>query len=563
MNQETKHRVFVIGFDGATLDLLEPWAQAGLLPTFQRLMTEGSYGPLRSTLPPMTAPAWTSFMTGKNPGRHGLIDWIRRDEAAYTASPTSGATCTEPTLWSILSRRGRRVCVFNVPMTYPPTPVNGVLIAGLPAPNKHVPLTYPPELQAELDDLAGGDYLLYPDPGQAYSTSGVEAFLQRLYATTRSRLRVLEALRRRADWDFLMVVFNGTDTIQHALWRFMDDRHPLHDPVLGQKFGQAILQFYQHLDNWLADLLPTLELDTLVLGMSDHGFGPFHKFIHVNRWLLQEGFLALQQTPRARAKAWLFERGFAPMPVYNWLMRLGFGALKREVVRGQGQGLLKTLFLSFDEVDWARTQAYALGNIGQIYLNVQGREPLGCVTPGAEYLRVREAIMRRLGELRDPATGEKVVEAVYPREALYQGAQVERLPDIVFLPTRLEYFGFGEFEFGSPHVIESMQRGISGTHRMNGLFLAWGPSVKPGSRPVEAGLIDLAPTILHALGEAVPTDMDGRVLHEVFTGALADPALVRRCAPDEAQAGNSAEFSSADADALRDRLRGLGYVGFN
>lgn len=556
-------RVFVIGLDGATLDLIEPWVRAGLLPNFQRLMAEGSYGSLRSTTPPMTAPAWTSFMTGKNPGQHGLIDWIRRDAGAYTASPTSGAQCHEPTLWSILSRRGRRVCIFNVPMTYPPTPVNGVLIAGLPAPSKNVPLTYPPDLQAALDGLAGGEYLLYPDPGPAYSESGVARFIQQLYATTRSRLSVLEALRRREAWDFLMVVFNGTDTAQHALWKYMDASHPLHNPRLGQRYGQAIRQYYQFLDSWLGDLLPRLESDTVVLGMSDHGFGPFHKFIHLNRWLWQEGFLHLQDTPQARWKTWCFERGLAPMPVYNWLMRLGLGGLKREVVRGQGQNWLKKAFLSFDDVDWGRTQAYALGNVGQIYLNVRGREPQGWIAPGPEYEAVRADIMARLGELRDPATGERVVETILPGEALYQGRYAALLPDIVFLPTRLEYFGFGEFEFGSPHVIEAMQRGISGTHRMNGLFMAWGPGVRAGSQPREASLLDLGPTILHLLDEAIPTDMEGRVLHEVLTGELAAADKVRYCRPDEAEEGDSAEFSPTEAEAVRQRLRGLGYAGFD
>lgn len=555
--------VFVIGLDGATLDLIAPWARAGLLPTFARLMKEGSYGPLRSTIPPMTAPAWTSFMTGKNPGQHGLIDWIRRDAGAYSASPTSGAHCTEPSIWSILSRRGRRVCVFNVPMTYPPTPVNGVLIAGLPAPSKSAPLTYPPELQAELDDMAGGEYLLYPDPGPAYSESGVERFIQHLYATTQARLRVLEALRQREAWDFLMVVFNGTDTAQHALWKYMDVNHPLYNPRLGRRYGQTILHYYQYLDGWLGNMLPRLASDTVVLGMSDHGFGPFHKFIHVNRWLWQEGFLCLQDTPQARRKAHLFEWGLAPMPVYNWLMRLGLGSLKREVVRGQGQSWLKRLFLSFDDVDWGRTQAYALGNVGQIYLNVVGREPQGCVMPGAAYDTVRTNIMARLRELRDPATGEPVVETVYSGQALYQGKFAAQLPDVVFLPTRLEYFGFGEFEFGSPRVIEAMQRGISGTHRLNGLFMAWGPGVRAGAPPDNATLLDLAPTILHLLGEAIPSDMEGRVLHEVLAGELAAAERVRYCSPDGAAGEYSAEFSPTEAEALRQRLRGLGYAGFD
>ncbi len=179
-------------------------------------------------------------------------------------------------------------------------------------------------------------------------------------------------------------------------------------------------------------------------------------------------------------KRGLFRAGFSPMNVYDTMMRFGLGALKREVVRGQGQGLLKTLFLSFEDIDWQRTQAYSLGNVGQIYLNVAGREPYGCVRPGDEYQRVREEIIARLQTLRDPQTNELVAETIYRREEIYQGDYLEKAPDIVFLPRRLEYFGFGEYEFGSHKIIESMRRGISGTHRMNGIFMAYGAADAAG-----------------------------------------------------------------------------------
>ncbi len=144
--------------------------------------------------------------------------------------------------------------------------------------------------------------------------------------------------------------------------------------------------------------------------MSDHGFGPFHKFIHVNNWLIKQGFMAVKPGLRARLKHTSFQLGFSPMNVYNTLMRLGFGKLKKEVVRGEGQGLLKTLFLSFEDIDWTRTKAYSLGNVGQIYLNVAGREPQGVVQPGDEYEPVRDSDYGATGQLRDPDTGEEVVE---------------------------------------------------------------------------------------------------------------------------------------------------------
>ncbi len=560
-NHNGRTRVLVVGLDGATFDLIQPWADAGELPGLKRIMRGGVHGSLRSTLPPMTAPAWTSFATGSNPGRHGLYDWIARQPGDYAFLPVTAADARVPTVYQLLGDAGRRVCVMNVPMTYPASPVNGVMISGMPAPSLQHEVSYPPEA---LEEIVGavGDYILYPDPGQAYSDSGIDSFLSRLYDCTDLRIKAFDYLRAREDWDFAMVVFNGTDTVSHAMWKFMDPQHPLHDPSRYPKYGSAIKDFYREVDGYLGRVVSELDEDTVLVVMSDHGFGPFHKFIHVNNWLIREGFMAVRRGPRSQVKQGLFRAGFSPMAVYNGLMSLGLGALKREVVRGNGQGLLKTLFLSFEDVDWARTQAYSLGNVGQIFLNVAGREPQGCVQPGAHYEEVREAIMARLADLRDPATGEAVVEAVYRREDIYQGDHVERAPDILFLPRRLEYFGFGEYEFGSHQVIEPMRRGISGTHRMHGIFLAYGAGVRPGVVVEGAAITDLAPTMLHLMGEPVPKHMDGRVLQEILVDG-ARPVVYdsSSLSTGGAQGSNGAGLSAADRDTLAERLRSLGYVG--
>jgi len=513
----------------------------------------------------MTAPAWTSFMTGKNPGKHGLYDWIYRHKDSYDVSPVTARHCHEPTLWSLLSQAGRRVCVFNVPMTFPPKPVNGLMISGMPAPSTRATITYPADLLAEIEREVG-DYLLYPDPGQAYSDAGVDAFLDRLYRTTETRLKVMHYLRAREVWDFFMLVFNGTDTVQHAMWKYMSPAHPLHDPRKFAKYGDAILRYFQYIDGALGDVVTSLDDNTVLMLMSDHGFGPFHKFIHVNNWLRRQGWLKIKGAPRARVKSAVFSLGFAPMKVYDWLMRLGLGALKREVVRGRGQGLLKSLFLSFGDVDWSRTVAYSLGNVGQIRLNVRGREPQGCVEPGAEYESTRDAIISRLQELRDPQTGEAVVQQIYRREEIYQGGNFEQAADIVFIPTRMEYFGFGEYEFGSHQVIEAMQRGISGTHRPNGMFLMWGTPARAGVWLEGARLYDLAPTILHLMGLPAPDDMDGRLLVDALKPEYAELSQPEWSTTDVLGAKPPAtmsddSLSEEESQIIAERLRDLGYVG--
>jgi predicted AlkP superfamily phosphohydrolase/phosphomutase len=433
------------------------------------------------------------------------------------------------------------------------------MVAGMPAPDVHG-LTYPEELYEQILDEVG-DYILYPDPGQAYSDSGVEAFLERLYRCTELRIKTFDYLRQQDNWDFAMMVFNGTDTISHALWKYMDQNHPLHDDRLSAKFGNAIRDYYQYVDAYLSKVIETLDNDTTLVLMSDHGFGPFHKFIHVNNWLIQEGFMRLRPGLGPNLKKRLFDLGLAPMNVYDKLMRLGFGALKRKVVRGQGQGLLKTLFLSFEDVDWSRTTAYSLGNVGQIYINLAGREPEGKVQAGVDYFRLRDDIMERLAQLRDPATAELVVETIYRREEIYSGDQLEHAPDIVFMPRRLEYFGFGEYEFGSNQIIEPMKRGISGTHRMNGIFLAYGDNIRPGITLEKAHLIDLAPTILYMMGLQPPAHMDGRVLREIFHDSF-QPALDQL--PNKSQndfTNNGQGLTEEEKEIVSERLRDLGYVG--
>ncbi len=560
MMKKKPGKIIVVGLDGATFDLIKPWAEEGHLPVLKHIMENGAYGTLNSTVPPMTAPAWTSFATGVNPGKHRLYDWIAREPNSYRFTPVTALDGKAPTLYTMLSGYGRRVVALNVPMTYPPIAVNGVMVSGMPTPSTDVTFTYP---QTAYQDIlnAVGDYILYPDPGQAYSDSGIDSFLDRLYRSADLRMQTFAYLREREQPDFAMMVFNGTDTISHAMWKFMDEDHPLHDSAKVIKYGNAIRDYYKHVDGLLACVVDSLGDDSTLIIMSDHGFGPFHKFIHVNNWLIQEGFMNIKPDLRSRFKKTTFNMGFAPMNVYNTLMRLGLGKLKREVVRGQGQGLLKTLFLSFADVDWRQTVAYSLGNVGQIYLNVAGREPQGTVKPGAEYEQVRRQIMDKLAELRDPETGEKVIETIYRREEIYHGEQLDQAADIVFIPKRLEYFGFGEYEFGSNKIIESMQRGISGTHRMNGVFLAYGGAINVGVEVDGASLVDLAPTILHLMGLPVPLEMDGKVLEEAISSDFEAELTTTTSNWASSDNGDGQGLTDEQKEIVAERLRGLGYVG--
>jgi len=547
------YRVWVIGLDGATFDLIKPWVSAGLLPTFKRLMGEGSWGEVRSTIPPITGPAWSSFMTGTNPGKHGVFDWTYRRPGSYDFPPVTGENNRQVPFWQIAGQAGKRVLVLNVPMTFPPEAVNGLLVSGMPATQLY---TSPPGLAQKINTLIP-DYVVYPDPGQAYSDQGINSFLEITNRSIKTSFQLWHELINWETWDFAMILFNATDVVQHAMWKFMSPEHPQYNPEKAKMFGDAILNVYRRIDEGLADIMNKMDDKTVLWIMSDHGFGPFHTFIHVNTWLMREGLLSIRTNPVTQLKSLLFRLGFSPMPVYNLLMKVGLGRLKREVVRGKSKKL-RLIFLSFDDVNWSKTIAYSLGNIGQIRINVRGREPQGCVEPGEEYERVVSDIMERLSKLRDRKTGELVIEHIYRRSEVYSGEAAEDGPDILFLPRRLEYFGFGEYEFGDHRVIAPVQRGISGTHRMNGIGLTWGKPIRSGQLN-NPRLEDLAPTILHLMGLPIPAHMDGRPLIE----ALADdihlpppqlgPGLLSRSL-------QVSGLNEEDEQIVRKRLTDLGYV---
>ncbi len=562
-------KIIVMGWDGATWDLMRPWAEVGELPTVARIMAEGAAGELRSIIPPTTAPAWTTLTTGCNPGRHGVMDWITRRPDGYRAMPVTASMCAQKTMWELLGEAGRRVFTFNVPLTYPVRPLNGLVVAGLGVPTVQSDFTYPAELRDEIL-AAVGEYVLHPNPGQPDTDQRMEAFLERLYKVTDIHLRTLDYLRSKEEWNSWMAVFSGTDAVQHVLWRFVDPQHREYDARRAQRFGGEVKRFFQYVDRALGQLVDGLDEETVLFLVSDHGFGPLDRWFHVNTWLLQEGWIVLKRGVGSRLKRQLFRLGLTPMGVYDVVRALGLGRLKEEATAGRGRGrlqaLLPRMFLSFDDVDWSRTRAYAMGQIGPVYLNLKGREPQGIVEPGTEAEALRLEIVERLRQVRDPQGGEPVVGEIYRAEELYSGPYLETAPDIVFTPRfdapRGQIPGFGEVDFGTNRIVAPMRRAVSGVHRLNGVFAALGAAIRPGVWLDGVRLMDVAPTALHLAGLPIPEDMDGRVLVEALRDEYVDPLAIRR-GPSAARAAHSViqeALSAADEDVIKERLRDLGYV---
>lgn len=566
----SKGRVMVIGVDGATLDLIEPWVKAGLLPNFARLMQEGSWGNLISIVPPMTPTAWSSFATGTNPGKHGLYDFVGRREGSYSTWLTNASHRKGNSIWKLLGQAGYQVTVFNVPVTYPIDKVNGQFVSGLLTPAGATDASWPPELLGQLK-RAVPEFNFSP-PG-VFSPGEELDFVQQITDLNRTTLKTAKVLLGNKPWDFYMAVFMGVDIIGHFMWKQMvDGQRSGYQPKSQTEatLAKAIQTCYQQIDQAMGELMQAAGPDDYVVVMSDHGFGSLDRYIHVNTWLMKRGYLKFKNTPLTLLKRVMYALGITPITVYQMLRALRLGERMRRTGRGgnsnqRAQALIKKAFLSFDDVDWSRTRLYSFGFAGPIYVNQQGREPKGIVPPGAESEALLAQVTQDLKALRDPTTGEPLIGDIYGRGQLYWGARANQAPDLLFMPRDMKNAGFGLLEFGSNDWFTTVAD-RTGTHRMSGIVLLKGPGILQGAHLSDSSIMDIAPTVLALMGQPIPDIMDGSVLEKAMTPELrASLRITRASAPAAGTPPLSDDDTSTDIDAaeeeiIRARLRDLGYV---
>ncbi len=551
-------KVMVIGLDGATFDLIRPWIKDGTMPTLQRLVKGGASGVLTTTLPPISSSAWVSFATGKNPGKHGLVDFVHPRPSSYQISIVSPQQRASKAIWNLLSDAGRKVGIVGMPVTYPPEEVNGYMVSDFLTPSASDDYTYPPSLADELE-LAMGGFPLLPDE-RYRSTKFTDKFIADMVTDVERRLEGALYLLDNKEADLFFILFWSNDMLQHETWSLLDETHPDHDPRAGERYRSLVVDFHRKLDHAVGRLLEKAGPEDLVIVMSDHGFGPVHSFFLVNNWLREAGFLKLKKKPLTRLKYALFRLGFAPLGVFRLVKALRLGFLRRRFRFQRGGGLMKRLFLSFADVDWARTKAFAVGSFGQIYINQVGQRPQGIVQPGKEYEELREEIAAQALELLDPRTGQRVVDRVHRREEIYSGPLVEKAPDLVLQSRNWEYMAFGHADFGASHVVEPIV-GMSGHHRPDGVVMLAGQGIEAGVELDGANITDLAPTILYAMGIPIPFDMDGRVLTDAFTPDYLSAVKVQYSDELSERPTGEDQYSEEDAEEIKERLRGLGYVG--
>lgn len=555
-------QVVVLGIDGACSAILNAWMAAGELPNLERLMARGVHGNLQSSLPPYSATAWVSFATGKGPGKHGVFDFWRLTDDKTKVLVDSTAV-RGSTLWSLLSRHGVSAGVVNVPMTYPPSEVEGIMISGMLTPNESVDYTYPRELKEELI-RAVGDYAANP----YVSVNQRVDFLQQVAHWEQLREQANQYLLERYDFKFFVNVVQGLDPIQHQFWKQLDRGHPNFDPLEAAAMQPWLLQCYATVDDIVGSRLRLVDEGATLFVVSDHGFGPTHKYFNVNRFLAELGLLVFEKPPAVgtlaqERQALLTARITAAKMLRRLARQLDVLDLRTRLLNNRQREAVRARLdrAGAPAVDWAQTRAYYGGVTGQcIYVNLAGRDPHGVVQPGPEYEALRDRIIAALEALRDPDTGDKVIEAAYRKEDIYSGPCLDQLPDIVFDMGKQPYSPVEALS--ATQVIEPLPAEAGGgRHQQDGILLAAGPNLRSGSTVHNARLIDIAPTILYALGLPVPVDMDGRVLLDLFNAEYAAHHPVHY---DEEVSENLTRservYRDDEARQVEQRLRQLGYL---
>lgn len=552
------NRVFVLGWDGATWDILRPLMAEGRLPVLQSLMAKGVSGTLNSVFPPLSPVAWTTVMTGKNSGKHGIFEFVEHHHNPLSGRVNTSKAIRSELVWETAGRFGKRSVAGAVPMSYPPRPFNGFFVGDFLSPADASDFSNDAETFEQLKSALGGKY-------RAWATvthdGGYEAdALADLTSFLTEHLAAVEHMATHQEWDLFMYDLMATDRIQHELWHAWQPNHMKAKGRDLSRIRDGFIQFWEMLDTGVGRILEKLGSDTNVILMSDHGFGPIEWYVNFNVWLLDEGFIQLQDSLYVRQKHWFYRRGVTPEWIYKIMTRLGLA--DQRVSRFQGKQdnfwdrLATNMFLSGKHIDWSKTVAYAQGNFGQIFLNIKGRQPQGCVDP-ADAPALIAQIKEKLFTIKNPETGEPLVEKVYERHELYSGPLSDMGPDLTVVLKDWNYRTIGLHEF-TTHKTISPAFGPTGDHRMEGMIVGVGPAFETGAAPQSASLLDIAPTILHLMGVPVPEDMDGRVLTE-----LLKPEFRQSLQSQEAISVSTDPDGNYDAeeDALiQQRLADLGYL---
>jgi predicted AlkP superfamily phosphohydrolase/phosphomutase len=547
----------IIGLDGADLTVVYTLGRQRL-PSLFELMDRGVFAHQRSVEPPATLPNWTTFLTGVDPGVHGVFDFTVRD--GYRVRFTGGTVRETPTVFSRLDRLGLACACVGFPATYPPERLeHGVFVSGWDSPvafEADASFVWPRGLHETITRRFGALTFDEVDQFGADAPDWHARLGEKLADKIRRRAELACFLMAMRRWDAFAFYFGESDTASHYLWSLFDEGSPRRPAQVSEQEANGLVRVYEALDRAVASLLAAAGDDVEVTIVSDHGSGgSSDKVVHLNRALEQAGLLRFRKQPSARfgaLKKLALER--LPPRVRDRVFRFG-GALLPSWLESRAR---------FASIDMRHTLAFSdeLNYFPAISLNLRGREPCGQVAPHdreATIARVREALLA----LRDPWTGRSIVSKVQPREAIFRGPHLERAPDLL-LELRLDRgysYNVMPSSLGEPSIVRRLTpaeylgrkgRSLPGSHRARGLFIAAGPRVHALGK-VELSIADASALMLARMDVGQPADAAGGlcagVLRKATHGVTALPEHERE--PTGSERG---------ASRLQARLRALGYV---
>jgi len=568
-----RSKVLVIGLDGGTFTVLEPFARDGLIPNLARLMETGARGVLRSTVPPISAPAWATFQTGKNPGGHGLFnffDWsksgFRSSHDFRTSKVVNHANIGSATVYDYLRTGGRKVISVNIPLTYPTPQVDGAVVACWLTPPGSEEFTWPREVASEIpnyridQDFGQGMYALTPEGTELDS----DELFDDLIDILQKRGDAMRQLMANRDWDAAMVCFTETDRIQHYFWRAINPKDPGYESPKGRHERERFRGFFRALDAQVGALVEAAGPGVDVLVISDHGFGPPPtRRYHLTHWMREQGWIVTAAAPPKGDGNGGNGGGSAEARKPSALVGAGKALWKRLVPPSLRDQIYARVGYEPAPVvvDWEKTKAWSFGvnnNLGAICVNERDDTGNGCVAPGAETQALVDEIARGLAELRDPATGRPVVQQVMRREDIYEGPYADRFPHLLVLldPDFEADYESGFVVTGWRIQTHGVYPSGRGNHRPEGICIAAGPDIVPGEKP-DQDLASVMPTLLHLVGLPVPDDLDGPVMTDYLVPGRRE---VRTAPAQSAGAHRFAEPSAEDVERLQEKLRQLGYM---
>lgn len=489
----------MIGIDGSRLDLINKWANQGTLPNFKKLINQGASGILESILPgPHSAPAWTSLITGKNPGKHGVPYFMLNGENSYELKLATSYDVKEDTIWDYLGKYDYTSGVFSVPMTYPPKPLKGVMVCSWGTPLLESEYTFPKDFKDLLKKL---NFQLWIDFEKRSKKS-----LKKLSKLTESHCRVIEWYLDNHSWNFFMNVFIGTEQMHHLYSSFLDPTHPQYHP----EFESIIANYYRQIDEFLGRILQKFGSQVNIFIVSDHGHFCAKEEIFLNNVLEKHGLLFRKKVSDHRP----YEKFILLMSsLFRSIPLSSQNILKRLIPKKLKNNLRDTKAIN---ADWSKTLCYCPSKIGMIYINLQGREPHGIVLKENYF----ETVKTIINTLKQDLDFMGRVERIYTREELFKGLFLDKMPDLI-----VEFKPGYDCNFTSPEglLYDKITKDHVGIHTKEGVFIAYGPDIQEGLKLEKLSLLDITPTLLYYYGIPVPKSMDGKILNNIFKTTFIQP----------------------------------------